>query len=469
MRTIRQRAKPILLKKIDLPLDPLELYSSVSRDSEYAFLLESVSGPEKLSEFSFIGFEPIAIFNATNGACTIEDRQSGDIFEIETTDPLEILGKLLTGNSYPSYGFRFVGGAVGYVSYESIKYWEKIDLRSEKNSDFPDMEFGIYNNGIIIDHRMGEAYIFGPSVDDESIAASFKNKTARFEDHVKLVDAKPCMAKNEFERIVLKAKEYIEEGDIFQVVLSKKYRVEYDGSLDAFYRRLRKLNPSPYMYVLKMGQRKIVGSSPEMLFRVEGTRVETFPIAGTRPITGDQELDEKLSNELVSDEKERAEHAMLVDLSRNDLGRVCRFGTVKVEELMKIHRFSHVQHMVSHVSGELRFGYNSLDVLRALFPAGTVTGAPKIRAMEIIEELENDRRGPYAGCVGYISFNGCADFAITIRTLVSPRKGVGYIQSGAGIVADSSPENEWYETEHKARALLNALKGEQHYEGANNR
>ncbi|MEM3807460.1 MAG: anthranilate synthase component I family protein, partial [Nitrososphaerota archaeon] len=220
------------------------------------------------------------------------------------------------------------------------------------------------------------------------------------------------------------------------------------------------LNPSPYMYMLKMGNRQIIGSSPEMLFRVEGTRVETFPIAGTRPITGDINRDEKLTEELISNEKEIAEHAMLVDLARNDLGRVCRFGTVRVEELMKVYKYSHVQHMVSHIVGELRSGYSCLDVLRALFPAGTVTGAPKIRAMEIIEELERERRGPYAGCVGYISFNGNADFAITIRTLISPREGQGYIQSGAGIVADSIPENEWYETEHKARALLTALRGE---------
>jgi len=459
MRSIRQRAKPTIFKKIERPSDPLAIFASVSKESEYAFLLESVSGPDKLSEFSFMGFEPIAIFIANDGVCVLEDRLSGDVFEIEAADPLNVLGRLLIGNADLNYGFRFVGGAVGYISYESIKYWEKIELRDKSESDFPDMIFGIYDSGLIIDHRMNEAYIFGSSVDESSFAASLKNKSVELERDVALVAAEPCMSKKRFEEIVVKAKEYIHEGDIFQVVLSKKYKVEYDGSLIAFYKELRSLNPSPYMYILKMGKRWIVGSSPEMLFRVEGARVETFPIAGTRPITGDEDQDKRLLEELISDEKERAEHAMLVDLARNDLGRVCRFGTVKVEELMKVYRYSHVQHMVSHVSGELRFGCNCLDVLRALFPAGTVTGAPKIRAMEIIDELEDEERGPYAGCVGYISFNGCTDFAITIRTLVSPSRGVGYIQSGAGIVADSSPEKEWYETEHKARALLKALRG----------
>ncbi|MEM3448231.1 MAG: anthranilate synthase component I family protein, partial [Nitrososphaerota archaeon] len=320
------------------------------------------------------------------------------------------------------------------------------------------MEFAIYNKGIIVDHRMNEAYFFGPFADEDEIC--FKNESSSHSDSINLLCANSSISKDEFEEMVHKAKEYIIEGDIFQVVLTKKYNVEYQGNLETFYRKLRILNPSPYMYMLKMGNRQIIGSSPEMLFRVEGTRVETFPIAGTRPITGDINRDEKLTEELISNEKEIAEHAMLVDLARNDLGRVCRFGTVRVEELMKVYKYSHVQHMVSHIVGELRSGYSCLDVLRALFPAGTVTGAPKIRAMEIIEELERERRGPYAGCVGYISFNGNADFAITIRTLISPREGQGYIQSGAGIVADSIPENEWYETEHKARALLTALRGE---------
>lgn len=458
MHTIRLRTKTITVKKIEVIPDPLETYSSLSKNYKYSFLLESVSGPDKLSEFSFIGYEPIAVFEVSKNLCTIKDNISGDVFEIEASDPLDILGKLLFYKIDTKYGFRFIGGAVGYISYESIKYWEKIKLDEKKRTVFPDMEFGIYNKGIIIDHRMNEAYIFGPSIEKDEI--SFERDPSLLSSRIKLFQANPSVSKNEFEDMVLRAKDYIMEGDIFQVVLSKKYNIEYQGSLESFYRKLRVLNPSPYMYMLKMGERQIIGSSPEMLFRLEGMRVETFPIAGTRPITGDKSYDDKLTEELVSNEKEIAEHAMLVDLARNDLGRVCRYGTVKVEELMKVYRYSHVQHMVSHVVGELRSGYNCLDALRALFPAGTVTGAPKVRAMEIIDELERDSRGPYAGCVGYFSFNGNADFAITIRTLVSHRQGLGFIQSGAGIVADSVPENEWYETEHKARALLRALECE---------
>lgn len=448
----------MVVKKIEVPQDPLEIYTYLSKNHDYAFLLESVSGPEKLSEFSFIGYDPIAIFRANNNICTINDRISGDIFEIESSDPIDLLGRLMFYNTDSKHSFRFIGGAVGYISYESIKYWEKIKFDNNKKIDFPDMEFGIYNKGIIIDHRMNEAYFFGPPENEDEYC--LKDKFLQIDGSIKLIYAKSGISRDDFEDMVNKAKEYILEGDIFQVVLSKKYYVEYQGQLETFYKKLREMNPSPYMYILKMGDRRIIGSSPEMLFRVEGRRVETFPIAGTRPITGDVIRDEKLAEELISNEKEIAEHAMLVDLARNDLGRICRFGTVRVEELMKVYRYSHVQHMVSHVVGELRSGYSCLDALRALFPAGTVTGAPKIRAMEIIEELERERRGPYAGCVGYVSFSGNADFAITIRTLVSPRHGFGYIQSGAGIVADSLPENEWNETEHKARALLAALRSE---------
>ncbi len=433
---------------------------SISRDSDYAFLLESVSGSDKLSEFSFIGSDPIAVLRIRDGTCIIEDRTEGYVFEIEVVDPLEVLERFIFGNTGLEHGFRFIGGAVGYISYESIKYWENIEFRNKKKSLFPDMEFGIFNKGIIFDHRMDEAYLFGPSLNKDDQAIDLKYNDEELSSEIKLTSAKSNISKSEFEKMVIKAKEYISSGDIFQVVLSKKYEVEFDGLVESFYSRLRKSNPSPYMYMLKMNERIVVGSSPEMLFRVEGTKVETFPIAGTRPVTNDEEVNKKLAEELKTDEKELAEHAMLVDLARNDLGRVCRFGTVRVEELMKIHRFSHVQHMVSRVAGELRVDYNCFDVLRSLFPAGTVTGAPKIRAIEIIDELEPEERGPYAGCVGYISFNGCADFAITIRTLICSAKGRGYIQSGAGIVADSKPENEWYETEHKARALLNALESE---------
>jgi anthranilate synthase component 1 len=262
--------------------------------------------------------------------------------------------------------------------------------------------------------------------------------------------------KENYEKAVEKAKEYVTEGDIFQVVLSKRYQFQIKGDLIPFYQSLRTINPSPYMYFYKSGDRQIVGSSPEMLVRVENRTVETFPIAGTRPVAEDPGENNKLACELLADPKERAEHVMLVDLARNDIGKISKYGSVHVPEFMKVHRYSHVQHIVSQVVGELKENLQSYDALRAVFPAGTVSGAPKVRAMEIIDELEPARRGPYAGAVGYFSYNGNADFAITIRTLFA-YKNQAYIQAGAGIVADSVPEREWFETDHKAKALIQAL------------
>ena len=260
---------------------------------------------------------------------------------------------------------------------------------------------------------------------------------------------------DEFKDMVSKAKQYIYDGDIYQVVLSKKFGFDIQGNTLEIYASLREINPSPYMYMLKMDDKEIIGSSPEMLIRTVNDKVETFPIAGTRPIGKTKEENEMLKRDLLNDEKELAEHTMLVDLARNDLGRVCQWGSVKVDELMSIKEFSHVQHIVSHVTGILN--KDCYDALRAVFPAGTVSGAPKVRAMEIIDELEKDARGPYAGALGYFSFNGSSDFAISIRSLFINGND-GYVQSGAGIVADSDAENEWYETEHKAQALLDAIK-----------
>jgi len=264
------------------------------------------------------------------------------------------------------------------------------------------------------------------------------------------------VTKERFEKSVEKAKEYITSGDIFQVVLSKRYDFRFKGDLVTFYRSLREINPSPYMYFLKAGNKKIIGSSPEMLVRVDNRVVETFPIAGTRPCVKDPSENKRLAEELLADPKERAEHVMLVDLARNDVGKIAKFGSVHVPEFMKVHRYSHVQHIVSQVVGDLREDRESYDALRAVFPAGTVSGAPKVRAMEIIEELEPAKRGPYAGAVGYFSYNGNVDFAITIRTLFAD-KDEAHIQVGAGIVADSVPEREWFETDHKAEALIRAL------------
>jgi anthranilate synthase component 1 len=268
--------------------------------------------------------------------------------------------------------------------------------------------------------------------------------------------AKPSVKQPRFERMVERAKDYITAGDIFQVVLSKRYDFEMKGDLTRFYAALSRVNPSPYMYFLRFGDRRVIGSSPEMLVRVEERRVETFPIAGTAPHVEDKRQNAKLTRELLADPKERAEHVMLVDLARNDVGKVAKYGSVKVPELLTVQQFSHVQHIVSRVVGDLREEFDAFDAMRAIFPAGTLSGAPKPRAMEIIEELEPTRRGAYGGAVGYFSFNGNADFAITIRTLVADGERAS-IQAGAGIVADSSPAKEWHETEAKAAGLFRAV------------
>lgn len=313
----------------------------------------------------------------------------------------------------------------------------------------------MFEDGIVFDHLSGKTHYF---YRDENRIGEVKGllKDSAGEDRVSFGKPKSNLTQEEFCERVEQAKEYILSGDIFQVVLSKRYKIPFKGSLLRFYRALRKVNPSPYMYYLKFGDREIVGSSPEMLARKIGRKAESFPIAGTRPFTGDPARNKALAAELLQDEKERAEHVMLVDLARNDLGNVCDYGTVEVPEFMKVQSYSHVQHIVSRVTGQLKKNATGLDLFRAVFPAGTVSGAPKVRAMEIIEELEATARGPYAGAVGYFSANGSADFAITIRTLCA-QEGYCYLQSGAGIVADSVPEREWIESERKAAALFTAM------------
>jgi anthranilate synthase component I len=314
---------------------------------------------------------------------------------------------------------------------------------------------GVFDDGLVFDHKQKRAYYY---YYNENRLAEIENLTKQPAEPEVLSFSQPKVniTKERYEKGVEKIKEYVTQGDIFQAVLSKRYAFNFEGDLTAFYRSLRMINPSPYMYFFKAGERQIVGSSPEMLARVENRTIETFPIAGTRPCTANAAENRRLGKELLSDPKERAEHVMLVDLARNDVGRIAKFGSVRVPEFMQVSRYSHVQHIVSRVVGDLKEEYESYDALKAVFPAGTVSGAPKVRAMEIIDELEPTRRGPYAGAVGYFAYNGNADFAITIRTLFA-EKNHAYIQAGAGIVADSVPEREWFETEHKADALMKAL------------
>lgn len=447
--------KPTIIK-LDWKKQPIEIFNSLYEHCEYTYILESVEGPESLAEYSFIGFEPRITISVKDGVAEVHYKARNEKERRVISDPLSLVKEFVDGERRLQGYFRFIGGAVGYVSYDAIRYWENLPEKAVDEFGFPDLEMALYDDGIVFNHKTGEIfyYYFG-----ENRLEEVKALTREKPHQNKLSYSKPKanLTKKAYEGMVAKSKEYVASGDIFQVVLSRRYKFSFHGSLTHFYCALRRLNPSPYMYFLKMGNRQIVGSSPEMLVRVEGETVETFPIAGTRPRVKDNpSIDEALAQELLQDSKERAEHVMLVDLARNDLGRISEFGSVHVPEFMKVYKYSHVQHMVSRVVGKLKRGLNCYDALRAVFPAGTVSGAPKVRAMEIIEELEPVKRGPYAGAVGYFSLNGNADFAITIRTLVA-KGNCAYIQAGAGIVADSVPEREWVETEHKASALLKAL------------
>ncbi len=442
-------------KKISFEKAPLEIFSKLYNHYENAYILESIEGPKKLSQYSFIGFNPALTITINNGESFTHNERTGEKEREKVDEPLAVIMKTL--RSRPGFKEqRFVGGAVGYISYDTVKCWEKLPEKTIDDQNFPDIKVGIFDDGIIYDHRNRQALYYYLN---ENRLQEINKRLQETENEEELAhkQLKINTSKERFERAVEKAKDYVKAGDIFQVVLSKRYDFTINGSLIGFYRNLRKINPSPYMYFLKSGEHQIVGPSPEMLVRVENRIIETFPIAGTRPHVEDPVENKRLTEELLADPKERAEHVMLVDLGRNDIGKVSKFGTVHLPEFMKVHQYSHVQHIVSRVVGSLRDEYDAYDALRAVFPAGTVSGAPKVRAMEIIEELEPTKRGPYAGAVGYFSYNGNADFAITIRTLVANGENA-YIQVGAGIVADSDPEREWFETEHKARALIKALK-----------
>ena len=437
-----------------IPLDysgsQFELYNKISRSYEYTFLFESLTGPEELSETSIMGFDPSIIIRGYSDRITLRDKK-GNSKTTSTTDPLSEIRKLL--HSIPDQKYRYLGGAVGIINYDAIRLWEKIPDGHKKEESPLLMEFGIYTDGIVYDNKKKKSIYF---YYDNNRLDKISVPEQKFEKFT-MSEVSENFDKLKFTKMVESAKKFIHDGDIFQVVLSRKFNFDAKGDLLRVYKSLRQINPSPYMYHMKMGEKIIIGSSPEMLLRVTGSTVETFPIAGTREITEDEIKNKKREQEMLNDEKELAEHTMLVDLGRNDIGRVCRYGSVHVEELMAIKKFSHVQHMVTHVVGTLDKKLDVFDAIKAVFPAGTVSGAPKIRAMEIIDELEPESRGPYAGAIGYFSFNGCCDFAIAIRTIFFDGAR-GFVQTGAGIVSDSVAENEWMETQHKANAMLTALK-----------
>lgn len=456
---------------------PISLFKRFE-DSKYCFLLESIEGGEKWARYSFIGRNPFLVVKSGKNKTIIEDK-NGNLKE-ENGNPLEVLKNLLAsykGADLPKLP-RFNGGAVGFFGYDLIRYYENLPDMPEDDLELPESHFMFADEVIVFDHLKQKIHIIVNLHTGGNIERSYNSTLERIKEiyreiistRWKIADSyrpEPANGVKEFtfvsnvtkERFcenVLRAKEYIRNGDIFQVVLSQRLCVDTEQDPLNVYRVLRIINPSPYMYYLKFNDYKIVGASPEMLVRVENGIVETCPIAGTRKRGETKQEDEQLEKELLADEKELAEHTMLVDLGRNDIGKVSKYGTVAVRDMMHIERYSHVMHIVSNVQGELREDKTPFDALMSVLPAGTLSGAPKIRAMEIIDELENLKRGPYGGAIGYLSFNGNLDSCITIRTIIFKNK-KAYVQTGAGIVADSVPETEYEETINKAKALLNAL------------
>ena len=452
-------------------LTPVSAFLKIAEHSDYAFLLESVEGGEQVGRYSFLGKDPFLILRSRGGK-TIIDR-AGQTTESEQPF-IATLRELMAGFHSPFVpGLpRFTGGAVGYLGYDAAAWFEPMTLQEGSDQE-DEAGFMLFDTVLAFDHVRHRILIIANAritADDdlESLYQFARAKIEFVERELERPLSKPMppggepvdissnVSRDEFERMVRVAKEHIAAGDIYQVVLSQRFETRVGADPFTVYRALRHVNPSPYMYFIRIGERSIVGSSPEMLVRVEGHQIQTHPIAGTRPRGRTPEEDQRLGDELKRNEKERAEHVMLVDLGRNDLGRVSAYGSVKVPTYMALERYSHVMHLVSIVEGRLADEHDRLDALVACFPAGTVSGAPKVRAMEIIAALENRRRGVYAGAVGYLDFAGNLDFCITIRTVVM-EKGHAYIQAGAGIVADSNPAAEYEETRDKARAVIEAL------------
>jgi len=459
-------------------LTPVSAYLRIAQSARYSFLLESVEGGEKIARYTFAGANPEEVFRYANGACVLE-RRNKVIWE--ERDPITFLREHV-GRIRPVRlpGLPpLVAGAIGYFSYDMVRLIERLPKRLRDDIGLYDAVLMFYHGLIAFDHVLHRLWIvrnvytegtgnlrskYDAAVReiektrrllDEPVAAERPKRPAKVKKH------KPLKVQSNFRRpeylaVVRKAKEYIRAGDIFQVVLSQRFSAKTKARPFEIYRELRAVNPSPYLFFLQLNDVAIVGSSPEMLVKVQGRDVFYRPIAGTRWRGKDEAEDQRLEREMLASEKERAEHIMLVDLGRNDLGRVCEYGSVKPEKLLTVERYSHVMHLVSSLHGRLREDVDCFDALMACFPAGTVSGAPKVRAMEIIEELERTRRGIYAGGILYLDFAGNLDSCIALRTMVV-KNGVAHIQAGGGIVADSTPEGEHLESINKTKALLTAL------------
>ncbi len=446
-------------------------------DAPYAFLLESVAGGERVGRYSFIGADPALVVSTKGDQVRL---RRGERTESHTLapgeDPLHVIEAAMGRSRYVAHGDLppFIGGAVGYMAYDLVRFFERLPDTCDDDLGLPDTCFMITNTCLVFDRVMNRAKVIamariGPGADVDAAYDQACASIAQVIDRLRqpLPERRPTRSAHgltvdsnytaeQYEAMVLAAKEYIAAGDIIQVVPSQRFSAATSAAPFDVYRALRSINPSPYMFYLRLDELHLAGSSPEILVTEKDGCVTTRPIAGTRKRGRDAAEDLALERELLADEKERAEHIMLVDLGRNDIGRVCDYGTVTVDELMVIERYSHVMHIVSNVTGRLRGDKSQYDVLRACFPAGTLTGAPKIRAMEIIDELEPTRRGPYGGAIGYFSFSGSMDTCITIRTAIL-RDGRCYWQAGGGVVADSDPTAEYEESCNKAMAIRRAL------------
>ena len=468
--------------------NPVTAYESVrsylrqNNKTSHSYLLESAEGGEHIGRYSYIGGAPRAILRAYADEIQIERGSEKEI--VKKSNPLEILKKEMqkyTPVKDESLESRFIGGAVGFFGYDIISQFEpKVPTIKKDDLKSPDMVYMITDGLIIFDNLKNKLTVLTHAhiKDDIDVAydhaleellelekalnESFNSLPVEYPSDLEIVDSSSNTSKDDYFSMVEKAKEYIQAGDIIQVVLSQRFEVNNQADSLDIYKALRLINPSPYMFCLDMGESSMIGTSPEIHVRCQNKKIEVRPIAGTRPRGKNNNQDMELEKELLSDPKECAEHIMLVDLGRNDIGRVCNYASIQIPDFMVIEKYSHVMHIVSNVIGELSNKNDIYDVMRVTFPAGTVSGAPKIRAMEIIAELEKSKRGPYAGAVGYFGFDGNFDSAITIRTVILD-KNKAYVQAGAGIVADSIAENEYQETKNKAEGMIKALSLAKYY------
>ena len=462
-----------IIREVSADLEtPVSLYLKLRGDGA-SFLLESVEGGERIARYSFIGVQPRAEYILRDGQVEIKENGETRIVQLDNADPTIFLQNEM--NRFPAIRLpnapRFTGGLVGYLGYESVRFFESTLSKKMKRSSIPDGIYLLADTIVAFDHARRTIFLIANILDGDTQAAEQKLDSIAARIHQPLpaaqkINVTPSKVKashtqGTYEDMVRTAKEHITAGDIFQVVLSQRFSRETNVEPFDVYRSVRRLNPSPYMFFFDFGlvddePLYIVGSSPEMFVRLEGRTASLRPIAGTRPRGADAAADEAYAKDLLADPKERAEHVMLVDLGRNDLGRVCEYGTIKVSDFFTVEKYSHVMHIVSHVEGTLRPELTAFDLVRAAFPAGTVSGAPKVRAMEIIAELESDARNAYAGMIGYFGFDGAMDTCLAIRTMIGRGNTVS-VQAGAGIVADSDPFTEFQETVNKASAMLKAI------------